>query len=585
MQTALRRLDELAGIDARDRAVAWLERIAFVFLVLMVVAAPHSIAATQTAWITGMFVWIVRLFFKPRVKFRFSALDIALWAFFGWSVITSLTSYAPDISINKLRGVAVFLIFYFVVYNVRSRRAAHLLASTLIASCMVNVLWMPVQRLIGRGVEIHGLAQNGPLSKALLTEGDALLEADGKKLRTPEDVAGAIENNEVTKIKFYRPDFEFVVEVKRGDLLAGGSALERLGISSWKKSRNWRSSGFYGHYATYSEVLQLIASLVFGLLVALWRRGEGDAGGWRRGEEGRGEEGRGEEETPQRGDTGPPVSASPRLRVSPSPVSLLLFCLVAMSLALLLTVTRATQLAFLISAAAIVVVGLGRKWLLAALVVGLPLALIGLLFLQQSREVGFFDTQDDSIKWRQTVWREGYDLWTDNPRHFLLGVGMDSIQRHAAEWHLFDDGRLPMGHFHSTPLNLVVERGLPALLLWLMVLGIYARTMWRALRIPRSAFRTPHSRGIFLGCLGGMIGFVVSGLVHYNLGDQEVAMVFFLLMGIGMKSGESIESGGSGGSGESGESIESGGSGESGESIESAESIKSVGSGQSDWIK
>jgi O-antigen ligase len=201
-----------------------------------------------------------------------------------------------------------------------------------------------------------------------------------------------------------------------------------------------------------------------------------------------------------------------------------------MSLALLLTVTRASQLAFLISAAVIVLVGLGRKWLFGAIAIGLPIAIVGLLFLQQSRQVGFFDPNDDSIKWRQTVWSEGVDLWTSSPRNFLLGVGMDSIKRHAADWHLFDDGRLNMGHFHSTPLNLVVERGLPALLLWLIVLGAYARALWRGLR--RS---DPRSTGILLGCLGGLIGFFTSGLVHYNLGDQEVAMMFFLLMGLSMR--------------------------------------------------
>jgi len=518
MQTVLERLDDLAGIDARDRTVAWLERIAFVFLVLMVVSAPHSIAATQTAWITGMFVWLIRLFFKPRVKFRFGPLDMALWAFFAWSVVTSLTSYAPDISLNKLRGVAVFLIFYFVAYNIRRRRAAHVLAFLLVASCMVNVVWMPVQRLIGRGVEIHGLAPDGPLAKALLHDGDALLEANGKKVYTPDDVAAAIEQADITKVKFYRPDFEFVVEVKRSDLLSGPGALEKLGVASWKKSRNWRSSGFYGHYATYSEVLQLIASLVLGLFIASASA-------------------RFFPQSRKVAKESDDVSASPR-----PPVALplaLLFCLIAMSVALLLTVTRGSQLAFLISGAVIVLVGLGRKWLLAAAVIGIPLALIGLFVLQQSRQVGFFDTKDDSTKWRQTVWREGLDLWTDSPRHFLLGVGMDSIKRYANEWHLFDDGRLPTGHFHSTPLNLVVERGLPGLLLWLMVLGVYARTLWKGLRIPQSAVRSPHSAGILLGCLGGMIGFVASGFVHYNLGDQEVAMVFFLLMGLGLKSIES----------------------------------------------
>jgi O-antigen ligase len=205
-----------------------------------------------------------------------------------------------------------------------------------------------------------------------------------------------------------------------------------------------------------------------------------------------------------------------------------------MSLALLLTVTRASQLAFIISAAIIVLAGLGRKWLFAAGAVALPIVIIGLLFLQQSRQVGFFDTKDDSIRWRQTVWREGFDLWTSSPRNFVFGVGMDSIKRFAPEWHMFDDGRLNMGHFHSTPLNLVAERGLPALLIWLAILGIYARTLWRGI-YPRSKIQDPRSRGILLGCLGGTVGFFASGLVHYNLGDQEVAMMFFLLMGIGIR--------------------------------------------------
>jgi hypothetical protein len=490
MRRFIDRLDRLAGIEATGLA-RWLERGSFVFLVLMTAFAPHSIAASQTAWIAGSLFLIAGLVLKPRIAFRFGPLDAALWGFFAWSVVTSLTSYAPDISIDKLRGTAVFLVFYLAILNIRSRRSAAFLLFVLIGSTAISAFWMPVERLIGRGVEVHGLDPAGPLAKALLWDGDTLLQADGEKLRTPEDVVRAIEARPETAVKFYRPDFEFTVRVHRADLLTGTSAAERLGIAGWKKSRNWRSAGFLGHYTTYAEILQLVGSLAFGVLAAT-------------------------------------IAAGQRRKWA----MVLAIAFAGLMLALLLTVTRAPQLAMLVSAGFVAVLALGRRWLIRAALIGIPVALAGLFMLQQSRQVGFFDSQDDSIRWRQVVWREGAGLWSSSPRNILLGVGMDSIKRYEAEWHLFDNGRLNMGHFHSTPLNLLVERGLPALLLWLTVLAIYARTLWRGLRQTPREQTLP--RGIILGCLGGMIGFTLSGLVHYNLGDQEVVMVFFLLMGIGV---------------------------------------------------
>jgi hypothetical protein len=64
--------------------------------------------------------------------------------------------------------------------------------------------------------------------------------------------------------------------------------------------------------------------------------------------------------------------------------------------------------------------------------------------------------------------------------------------------------------------------------------GIFAFSIYQAFR--RSADEDWRTRGIMLGGLGGaVVGFFASGLVHYNLGDTEVAMVLYVLMGLSMR--------------------------------------------------
>lgn len=500
MQNLLEKLDRLAGIEIGTFARRWLERTAFIFLTLMFVSAPHSIAATQISWGIGTIAWAAGFFFRPRSNFRFRPLNIALFAFFGWSFISGVLSYEPAVSLDRLRGVSVFLIFIFAAANIRRLGAAYFLAFALIVSTMVNVAWTPLQRVLGRGVEIHGLKPDGPLAKALLWEGDTLLAANGKKVATTEDIVAAVAANDVTRIKFYRPDFEFVVDVKRSDLLEGSTANERLGIESWKLSHNWRSMGFYNHYVTYSEMLLLVGSLIFGLLISAYG------------------------------------SSVPRRAWN---VALLGAAFVGTCLALLLTVTRASQLALMISAFSIILRGAGKRIAVAAAVLAIPVVIGGLFFLQQSRQTGFFDAKDESTRYRFVMWNDGGRLLTASSRNFVFGVGMDSIQKHWQEWGMYEGGFLPMGHFHSAPIQIAVERGIPALIIWLIVLAILARTLWRGITLARGG--DWRAFGILLGTFGALVGFVTSGFVHWNLGDQEVAMMFYVLMALGVRTSELVE--------------------------------------------
>lgn len=477
-----------------SRARALLHRLIIFCIFALAVSAPHSIAATQFFWATGLALWAARLCSRhARRELHRTPLDYALLGFFALTVVSSFFSYEPEVSIGKLRGASLFTIAYLVAQNVRTPHMARKLALVVIASCMINVGYTFIERALGRGMKIYAMRADSPLRSARIQEGDTLLAVDGRTIRGIEDLERALREPTAApaRVQIYRYEWIGTLDVPR-TTLNGGSAEERLGIAHWGRGRDWRAAGFYGHYATYAEVLQLIASLALGLLVSAQQRAE--ARRWR------------------------------------LPLALALAGLLG---ALFLTVTRASWLAFLLSGFVVIAVGtMSRRAVLVMLAAALLIAPVGLRFLQQKRNVGFFDRRDGSIQWRETVYREGFDLLISRPRHLLVGIGMDSIKRHWREWGLFDQGRLPIGHMHSTPLQLALERGLPTLAVWLVLIALYARMLWRLLRDRKLDDWRDH--GIVLGALGGLAGFFASGLVHYNLGDSEVAMVFYLIMGIAL---------------------------------------------------
>ena len=508
MTGIIERFDRLAGVDEEPFLAKWLDRIAFVFLFLMVGTAPHSIAASQSAWILGMLFTVARLTIKPRVNFRFRPLHFALIAIFVWAFVSSLFSYEPAVSLDKLRGVSLLLVVFFVYLNIRRLGAVYFLAFVLIFSCMINVAFVIGQRFTGRGVEVYNVAPDGPLGRLDITDNTTLLAADGKKLNTPDQLVDAVEQTGRVKVSIYQNEFYLERELSRDDLRQGADANSQLGIGSWGRSYNWRAQGFFGHFTTYAEALQLIASLLFGLIVAALVQG--------------------------RYSDAPQNSALRFVTSTP----FLMVLLGAILIALLLTVTRASQLAFMVSAFTIILLSGSRKLLVAAGIIAIPVVLGALFFLQETRNVGFIDTSDNSTTYRLTMWRDGMRLWTTNAHNFVFGLGMDSIHKHWQEWGMFEGGMLPMGHFHSTPIQLLAERGLPALLIWLVVLALYGLTLWRGINIARHGDRW--SFGVLLGCFGALVGFFVSGMVHYNLGDGEIAMIFYLLMGFGAKTADLV---------------------------------------------
>ena len=475
-----------------------LDRAIIGCLFLIALFAPHSIAATQAAWLLGMVLWVARLAVYPRPKLFRSPVDYALLGFFVLSGVSGIFSYNPTMSIGKMRAASLFTIVYLVSQNVRSWREVRLLTLTLIASCMINVFLTAGQLTIGKGVKVQGVAPASPLTKAVfqkrtgaqpspIIDGDTIWQIDGSPVESPQELAAALAaGTSPAKVRIYRVEWMPELEVPRGQLLSGTSALEQLGISNWSRGRDWRATGFFNHWVTYAEVLQLIASLAFGIFLSLKQK---------------------------KNLTG----------------VLLLLAIAGLVFALAATVTRASWIGFAVSVVVMLLLTASRRTILIAGACAIPLVLASVVLLQQKRGISFIDKTDQSTSWRQTVWEEGFTLLISKPRHLLFGVGIDSIKGHWREWGLFDNGRQPIGHMHSNLLQIALERGVPALIVWLILLGIYVRMLWRIAR--REAIED-FPRGLAIGALGGALGFFTSGLVHYNWGDSEVVTVFYFIMGL-----------------------------------------------------
>ncbi|HKS42538.1 MAG TPA: O-antigen ligase family protein [Blastocatellia bacterium] len=464
------------------------ERVIIFSLVMYALFAPHSIAITQGAFLLGLVAWAVQMTAGRNLQIRRTPVDIALLGFFACCVVSSFLSYDPLVSVKGLRSPAFFLAFYFVSNKVKSLRLASFLAFAIVASCLANVAYSAVQLGIGRGIRINSIREDSPFANKGLGVGDVIIEADGQPVNSQEELSLIIDSWRTSptqrgqlRIKFQRSEAIAETSISRK---LDGVGVERLGITT-SPGRNFRVMGFYSHYETYAEVLQLIAALAVGMLLALPNK--------------------------------------------KSVAALLLggaFILLAATL--VMTSTRAA-IAGLTIAIAVMAFASARRRIVIAALLGLMLAApVAYLVVERSRGISVLDPEEGSTAYRLEVWREAFGIIKDHP---LVGIGKGSEGKLKETWGLYEDGKLPPGHFHSTPIQIATWWGLPALILYFSMMAIFAVETWKLCKRLKSERRWT-LRGIALGGLGALVAFNVSSLVHFNFGDGEVVMMFWLLAGL-----------------------------------------------------
>lgn len=490
-----REIDDSGDFDRPSPALRLAEGTAFCGLLLYAVFAPHSIAGAWIALSVSICGWLARTLITRRTNLQRTPLDLPLWLFYAWSVLSALFSAEPRISLLKLISVSTFVIYYLFA-SLNTRRRAFVIAALMIASGAAGALWSAFEVARGRGLVVEEIAPDSPLRldpSLGVAAGDAVWRVNQRRVNSVAEIDQAIKDAPVG-------------EPLRLSLFSQGEQAERVGreqvsdelkaraspsgLSGTRRSHRFRASGWTRHYQTFAETLQILAQLSLGFALAYW----------------------------QRRHTRP----LPRLRCALFAAA---FLLLAAGVAL--TAMRTVLVAFAIGACIVAwratSRGRGRARLVVSVAVALLLAL-GAFAVWRTRAEGALRLQDESSRLRLAVARVAL---ARAPIHPVFGHGMDAVKRHWTEWGF--PGHVQI-HTHSTPLQLAFDRGFPALLLWLWLLAVFWLTLTRGERACRAS-ADARTHGFLLGATGAFAGFCASSLVNYNFGDAEVALVLWWLMG------------------------------------------------------
>ncbi len=193
-------------------------------------------------------------------------------------------------------------------------------------------------------------------------------------------------------------------------------------------------------------------------------------------------------------------------------------------LALGLTYVRGAWLGFALGAAGCALVLRRRALVLTTLAVVVAAALVAEPgVLHRLRTIG--DLNDDTVRDRLAMLDTGLRLaWA----HPITGVGPGGVKQLYPVWAPPEALRRSTSHLHNTPLQIVVERGVPGLAAWIAIWAAFFATSARTLsRIPAE---DEDARALVLGSMAAIAAFLIAGLFEYNFGDTEVLLVAVALM-------------------------------------------------------
>lgn len=134
------------------------------------------------------------------------------------------------------------------------------------------------------------------------------------------------------------------------------------------------------------------------------------------------------------------------------------------------------------------------------------------------------DVTDASVGKRMLIWQGALQMIKDEPLFgFGYGVFPFVIGSYAPQIKEMDA--------HNTYLILAAEMGIPALLIFLLILVLLIKNSWWLLQHTEDKY----FKAFALGTLGGLFGLLVANMFGSRLNSEEVSAYFWLLSGLVMR--------------------------------------------------
>lgn len=475
-----------ARLSSLRALLPWLEGAIYFLFALFVILLPHSIKGAQHAWRIAFLLWLVTLAIARTRPFP-QPLCAPLLAYVGFSAISTALTTDPYLSWDRMKIVCLVLVGVVFAQNLKRLSQIRLLIYLLLLSGFAAAAYTAWQYTYGVGVQVKYVAPGSPLDLAGVRGGDIFTRVNGQAVHTVSQLQRAVAESPTAKpmpIEYLRgyPFQKLHATLSRAQLVNSGYATPAMPLA---RGKPFRAQGTLGHYVVFAEMLMQLGCLAWALL----------------------------------------LGSHPGDRWWTAALALIFLALTA---ALVVTETRAALGGLAVGCFVALIMLTSKRVRIVAAAVLIILTAGSALWILQTRGLNWSNSNDTGTQFRMLMWEDGLRLVRQHP---WFGVGMETVRYHWLEWNIRGFIQYHVqSHFHSTPLQIAVERGLTTLAAWLWFVVAYIVFLLRLIAKARekNRFATAAATAV----LAGFVAFLTTSFAHYNLGEEPLVTSLFFFFGV-----------------------------------------------------